>query len=269
MKVAVRFGHQATGVDGASVGIIREFDVNREYGPYVISGLQRLGDSAINVTPPEANRSLGDSLVYGINLANNNGVDLFVSCHANDYDGNARGCEVVYTSEAGKAIAERICNEIHALGFPYHKGAYQDERGLAELRETNMPAVIIEPFFVSSQEDVNLYHEVGPERLGYAIVKGIKGQDVPAGSTTVAKPVYKSKDKIVCYNCIRDWCAAEYLADYLQCSAIDNSRPYDYSGYKEVYCVGGGEFTNYATKIIKGADSPGTMIEVLKFMGRI
>jgi len=184
---AVRFGHQATGGDGAAVGLVSEYDVTRAYGPYVISGLQRVGDSVINVTPPEANRSLSDSLMYGINLANKEGVDRFISCHANCADSEqAHGCEVIYLSSAGKVLAESICKEISALGF-YNRGAKPDERGLAELHKTDAVAVIIEPFFISSPSDVELYKQIGPEKLGYAIVKGITGKEV------IEKPVVNTK----------------------------------------------------------------------------
>lgn len=177
-KFAIRFGHQATGSDGASIGILKEFNIIREYGPYIISGLQRLGHEVLDVTPPENNRSLADSLMYGINKANEWGADYFISCHANCEVPSARGCEVVYGSSSGRALAETVVNELTNLGFPKHQGAYLDQRGLAEIRNTDMVTNIIEPFFVSNSDDVALYRKIGPEKLGYAIVKGLTGQDV-------------------------------------------------------------------------------------------
>lgn len=77
-------------------------------------------------------------------------------------------------------------------------------------------------------------------------------------------------ENIVCYNNQVDKRAAEYLADYLECPTIDNvAIKYDYSKVKNVYCVGGGEFTSYAKQIIKGQDRYETVKEVLKFIGKL
>lgn len=199
MKIAVRFGHQLTGEDGGAVGIVKETDVNRRYGPKVIEKLKALGHTVINVTPPEAHRTLADSLNYGINLANSNNVDLFVSCHVNAATptNSPRGCEVV-CSGSGKGLeyAKKVVNELSALGFK-NRGAKADERGLAEIRRTSMPCVIIEPFFLDSSADVAIYNKVGDEGIANAIVKGITGKTsnntAPVVNNVVASaPVQKS-----------------------------------------------------------------------------
>lgn len=73
-------------------------------------------------------------------------------------------------------------------------------------------------------------------------------------------------ENIVCFNNGIDQRAAEYLADYLKCSTIDNSIPYDYSNIKNVYCVGAGTFTAYCTVLIKGVDRYATCQAVLDFI---
>jgi GH25 family lysozyme M1 (1,4-beta-N-acetylmuramidase) len=73
-------------------------------------------------------------------------------------------------------------------------------------------------------------------------------------------------ENIVCFNNEVDKRAAEYLADYLKCPTIDNNIPYDYSNIKNVYCVGGGTFTSYCTKLIQGADRYETCQDVLNFI---
>jgi hypothetical protein len=73
-------------------------------------------------------------------------------------------------------------------------------------------------------------------------------------------------ENIVCFNNQFDKRAAEYLADYLKCPTIDNSIPYDYRNIKNVYCVGGGAFTSYCTKLIQGADRYATCQAVLDFI---
>lgn len=77
----------------------------------------------------------------------------------------------------------------------------------------------------------------------------------------------KKVKNIVCVNNSVDERAGKYLADYLQCPIIDNSLvKFDYTTVENVYCVGGGEFTAYAKKIIKGADRYATCQTVLNFI---
>lgn len=92
-----------------------------------------------------------------------------------------------------------------------------------------------------------------------------------------SKPKEESKVKnLVVFGNSIDRRAAEYLADYLQCPVLDGNVPFDYSVVENVYCVGGAPTTNgkvgwtsYAKKIITGVDRYDTMIQVLKFIGRL
>lgn len=182
MKIAIRRGHQRTGKDGCANGIVNEIDVANAYYVLVMDKLRKLGHEVLDVTPPEANRSLSDSLYYGINKANNWKADLFISCHVNNayntYNG-ALGCEVLYhkNSLKGKEYATKVERELANLGFK-SRGAKADIRGLAELNSTNCPCIIVEPFFVEATEDVATYKRVGAEGIANAIVKGITGQTV-------------------------------------------------------------------------------------------
>jgi len=171
-KTAIRMGHMLN-VDQGAVGIIEEYGAIREYAPYVINSLLRSGDEACNVTPESA-YSTADSLTKGVSSANSIGADCFVSCHVNSYYQSASGCLVLYYpgSVKGKTLAESIVKEIAALGFN-NQGIRADDRGLYELKATAAPAVIVEPFFCSNPGDVELYRQVGPERLGEAIAKGV------------------------------------------------------------------------------------------------
>ena len=163
-KYAIRRCQQRTGRDGCAEDILNEIDVANSYYQYIIERLKSLGHEVLDVTPPEAYRSLSDSLMYGVNMANNWGADYFISCHANSCDrtDNPVGCEVVYlgSSSKGKFLAENVDNSIASLGFK-DRGAKADVRGLCELRNTDMPAIIIEPFFISSQADVDLWNSIG------------------------------------------------------------------------------------------------------------
>ncbi|GAA0717306.1 hypothetical protein GCM10008905_02820 [Clostridium malenominatum] len=177
MKIAIRRGHQRTGQDIGAQALLKEIDVTDSYYKEVIDILKKLGHEVLDVTPPEANRTVGNSLMYGIDKANKWGANLFISCHANKaynkYEGEL-GCEVIYypSSKKGKDYAIKIEKELSKLGFK-SRGAKEDKRGLAELRLTNMAAVIIEPFFIEATEDVKLYERIGAKAIAKAIVTGI------------------------------------------------------------------------------------------------
>lgn len=171
MKGSIRGGHNY-GVPGAS-GIVDEVTEDRKYYPLVVTGLQRNCFEIEDVTPNRTNTK-GKDLSYGVSKANANNSDFLISCHVNSFDGEAKGCEVIYYpgSKKGKKLAECIVNELSALGFK-NRGAKEDTRGLYELSHTKMTAVIVEPFFCDNAEDVAIYKRVGAEGIANAIVNGV------------------------------------------------------------------------------------------------
>lgn len=179
MKIAVDFGHGVPYDDGA-IGILDEEKVIREYGQLVISKLQVLGHKVLNVTPSTAT-SLGNSLAQRTTAANNFGADLFVSCHANSFSmASANGCEVEYLSPAGKIYADKIVNEIAKLGYANRGSVLRKD--LYVINHTSMPAIIIEPLFVTNSADCKRYNA---EYISNATVKGITGQTVEPPKITI------------------------------------------------------------------------------------
>lgn len=220
MKIAMRRGHQRTGSDGCAVGILNEIDVAEDYYKRAMEKFRQLGHEVLDCTPPEANRSLSDSLYYGINKANAWGADIFISCHANkafdSYNG-VIGCEVIYhrNSRKGEEYATNIEKNLAGIGFK-SRGAKVDIRGLAEINKTSMPAVIVEPFFIEATEDVAVYRRVGGEGIANAIVEGITGERVNTPEESPQEPSYdySVKDKIGTVTAsalnVRDGAGTEY-----------------------------------------------------------
>ena len=185
-KIAVRGGHNR-GVPGA-VGIIDEVTEDRHYYPAVIKYLKMAGKQVLDVTPPGPTATSAADLEYGVNMANNWGADLFVSCHINASGGT--GCEVLYSlgSAKGQIYAEQVDNAIAKLGF-HERGAKYDVRGLYEIKYTHMPAIIVEPFFLDQLSDVNIYRNMGYDLLGKTIAEGILGCSITVPASTPAAPV--------------------------------------------------------------------------------
>lgn len=175
LKIAVDLGHCTSGEDRGANGYLNEETIDRGYGFLVVKGLQKLGHMIINVTPIYPNLTLAQSLAFRVNAANKVKADLFLSFHVNAFKKNeAEGCEAEYISASGKVYADRICAEISKqLGY-VNRGS-KKRPDLYVLRYTNMPAVLVEPFFCSTEKDCNKYNA---EKLAKAIIKGVTGKDM-------------------------------------------------------------------------------------------
>lgn len=140
MKITVRGGH-CPKVTGARE-ILDELTEDGKVKDAVIKYLKQLGHEVLDVTPPDSTSTSSADLAYGVNKANNWGVDLFVSIHFNkaykSYNG-ALGSEVcVYSTHD---IAQRVVNGLGKLGF---KNRGQKIRtGLYELKNTSMKSMIV------------------------------------------------------------------------------------------------------------------------------
>lgn len=174
MKIAIRGGHSLN-LRGAS-GLIDEVTEDRKVKDIIVKYLKMDGHEVLDVTPTNSNSSAQD-LSFGVSKANAWGADYFCSIHLNA--GGGRGTEVLYYngSSKGKLMAVKIASKIAELGF-INRGAKVDIRGLYELRNTKMPANIIEVCFVDNQSDVNLYRQLGIEKIGKAIAEGIIGHEI-------------------------------------------------------------------------------------------
>ncbi|WP_066380881.1 N-acetylmuramoyl-L-alanine amidase [Anabaena sp. CA = ATCC 33047] len=169
MKYGIDMGHNCppdTGARGIKVEDILTIDV----GNRVISKLRALGHEVISCNPERAS-SVRDSLSQRCNKANAARVEVFVSIHFNAFNGRANGTEVFAASEAGRRIAQPVLNEIVKLGF-FNRGVKSGSH-LFVLRNTNMPAILVECCFIDSQKDMNIFDA---EATANAIVKGLTGK---------------------------------------------------------------------------------------------
>lgn len=180
MKIGIRGGHNPLCV-GASA-LIDELTEDRKVYIEVLNYLKLAGHNVIDVTPSPVN-SQGQDLSIGVNKANSNGVDLFVSIHFNkaydSYDG-AIGSEVwTYpTDNLGNAIANKVLKNLQDLGFKNRGVKDGKAKGLYEINKTSMTALIVEVCFVEATEDVALYNSLGAKRVALAIAEGIHGNKI-------------------------------------------------------------------------------------------
>ncbi|MBD2666403.1 peptidoglycan-binding domain protein 1 [Richelia sinica FACHB-800] len=177
MKFGIDIGHNCPPDTGAR-GIKFEDNLTTEVGNKVMEKLRSLGNEVVDCKPKSAS-SVGRSLAGRCDAANRNRVDLFVSIHFNAFNGRANGTEVFAISDNAKKIAQPVLNEIIKLGF-FNRGVKNGSH-LYVLRNTNMPAILIECCFIDSAKDMELYDG---EAMADAIVKGLTGK-VPTASEPV------------------------------------------------------------------------------------
>ncbi|WP_315785397.1 N-acetylmuramoyl-L-alanine amidase [Fischerella sp. JS2] len=167
MKFGIDIGHNCPPDIGAT-GIKQEDDLTKAVGEIVIQNLQKAGYTVVNCTPSSAT-SVDDSLRKRVNKANQANVDFYVSIHFNKFNGIANGTEVYAISPKAREVADKVLDEIVELGFR--------DRGVKTanyyvLKNTDMPAILIECCFCDSANDMTKYHA---QTMADAITKGLIG----------------------------------------------------------------------------------------------
>ena len=184
----VHGGHNRI-VPGAS-SYLDEVTEDRKICEEVIRLLQAEGHTAYNCSD-NSGATQSKNLANIVARCNAHSVSLDTSIHFNAAskdtgDGKTKGVEVyVYSSSSAvKAAAQRVCDNIAALGFT-NRGV-KVKTDLYVLRKTASPAMLIEVCFVDDKDDADLYNKVGYKAIAQAIVKGILNKSTLSGTDGLA-----------------------------------------------------------------------------------
>lgn len=184
MRFGIDSGHNAPPDTGA-VGIKNEDTLTLDIGNKLRAKLAAAGHSVINCTPSSAASPM-DSLRKRVNKANSAAVDIFVSIHFNKFlngsqtTNTSMGCEVFAISNASAGIAQPVLNKIVKLGF---KNRGVKSANFYVIKNTAMPAILIEVCFLDSTADMSLFDRVGTDKIAEAIKEGLIG-DIDDVSTS-------------------------------------------------------------------------------------
>lgn len=165
-----------TSADGRPYGGVLEYAYNKGIVNQAAAYLRQAGDVVDVLICPELEfvRST-DEKSYKVPKANAGGYDLVAELHLNASAlHNARGCEVLYYSETGKAVAQRIQSKLATV---FKDRGIQRRTGLYMLKSTKPTAVMIESFFCDSSTDCELAEKTDVALL---IAEGIHGGDIAA-----------------------------------------------------------------------------------------
>ena len=171
--VVIDPGHGGPDSGAIGIGGLRETDVVLDVSKIVTNILNKKGVKVKMTRTNEIDLDLGPR----VSIANNTKADIFVSIHANASVGkkrNINGLETFYYSGwKGRLLAEKIQKQIIKVspGSP--------DRGVRRgnyfvIKQTNMPAVLVEIGFVTGKLDGSrLSKDMHRERVAYAIARGI------------------------------------------------------------------------------------------------
>ena len=106
--------------------------------------------------------------------ANASGADVFVSLHCNACNGVAQGTEVEvysYRSTEANKLGQAIQDQIVGTFDTVNRGL-KERPNLSVLRNTDMPAVLVELAFIDNDEDAQLLAN-DQDRFARAVARGI------------------------------------------------------------------------------------------------
>lgn len=111
-------------------------------------------------------------LVDRAKIANKAKADVFLSIHANAGEPSAKGSETLYTKDMDKPFATIIHKYLMSVtGLTDRKCRYKN---LSVCRNTQMPAALIEPGFLTNPaEEELLFNEEFQNKLAVAMAQGI------------------------------------------------------------------------------------------------
>ena len=190
-KIYIDPGHNPKGGDTGANGYgHKEQDITVEIGQRLYDLLIQSGQavymSRYQKGDVAGDGSLSSSLQSRAADANGKGADLFVSIHCNAANTKAFGCETYSFpgSREGRELAACIQNYLPQLTGRFDRGI--KEASFAVLRNTNMPAVLVETAFIDHYDDsVYLASAAGQQCIAEAIARGIceyLGIDYKGGS---------------------------------------------------------------------------------------
>jgi len=177
-KIGIGFGHTLSGY-GSRNSTAKGYDMtesraNRIVG-YKLVELCRHGFDVVVCNQDRPDKFKDENLLYRVNTANKNNVDIYVEQHLNGYNTKASGTSTLRypgfhpNGIKSKKLATFIQLElVKALGL--RDRGLSDRSDLYALRNTLMPAIIMEPLFMDNPDDMKRFD---PDLIALAEATGI------------------------------------------------------------------------------------------------
>ena len=180
IKIYLDQGHNPSGFNtGAEGNGFFEQDITYDIGKRLGALLEANPEFEVKLSRPRADTVLGysnsTSLSERVRAANNWGADIFLSLHTNAATNpNASGSEaLIYSrqSRVAMGLGEDILESLTRATGLRNRGIVE-RPGLYVLKETNMPAVLVEMGFITNVGDAELM-AYSPDLFARGIYNGI------------------------------------------------------------------------------------------------
>ncbi|MDZ8239772.1 MAG: N-acetylmuramoyl-L-alanine amidase [Nostoc sp. ChiQUE01a] len=172
--VVIDPGHGMT-PDTGSIGIdeLREEDITLPISKKIAEILEQSGVSAVLTRDAEyVSSSVTDSLSYRVEMANRVSATLFISVHANVFNGQANGIEIFATSDDSKRLAEIVLDKIIKVSGLSNRGV--KNTGFYILKKNTIPAISVLAGFIDNAKDVAVLNNPDSQnKMAEAIARGI------------------------------------------------------------------------------------------------
>lgn len=179
MKIFIDQGHNPTNPNAGAEGFgLKEQDLNYKIGILLAELLQANPDYQVKLSRPTPQTQLGNSnassLAARVDLANQWGADYFLSLHCNSsFNQSVSGseCYVYKENSYGYWMAEQLLIGLNKkTGLP-NRGVFTN-RSFYVIRNTKMPAVLVEMGYISNEYDATLLN-TRPMLFATGLYRGI------------------------------------------------------------------------------------------------
>jgi N-acetylmuramoyl-L-alanine amidase len=157
---------------GAIAGGMRESDLVLDISLRAQRLLQNQGATVLMTRTTDVFHSLSQRA----SMANNSNADIFISVHANAFNGSANGTETFWNSRYQSANSEKLANTlqnatVQKMGTTYRRVAQQN---FTVITSTRIPSALLEVGFMDHSGDAaKLRQSSYRDRSAEAIVEGV------------------------------------------------------------------------------------------------
>lgn len=173
MKFNVHGGHSLV-CRGAS-GFFDEVNEDRKVRDSLCATLLTQDNTVYDCTD-DVGKTQIENLKNIVAKCNSHVVDCDISLHFNAANGAGNGTEVLIASESSREAAERIVNNLAALGFK-NRGVKKTS-SLYVLNHTKSKALLVEICFCDNAVDYEIYKRVGIQAIANAIAAGLTNSPI-------------------------------------------------------------------------------------------
>ena len=210
MRIFIDPGHNHSGFNtGATGNGLKEQDITFLVAEQLSNKLKQIGIDTMlsrNAITDNLGTSTATSLTRRVTMANNYEADLFISLHCDaSTNSNAKGSHICIYKVGGEAekLAIAINPHLLTLGLDGRSKLIDERPGLAVLKSTNMPAILIEMGFITNKRDSDIQRN-NQSGLADAIFNGVCDylgisniQTAPPNTAEHQDTTIKIDDKII------------------------------------------------------------------------